>query len=97
MESEKKKVYKIVINGLAESVDLVKSLNSELKSLEKTIKNLSNSKIKIQSEVNVDKAKLEKKVVSGNEGDTSNRQQMLDKERELALQRQITQEIKANG
>ena len=97
MESEKKKVYKIVINGLAESVDLVKSLNSELKSLEKTIKNLSNSKIKIQSEVNVDKAKLEKKVVSGNEGDTSNRQQMLDKERELALQRQITQEIKATA
>lgn len=97
MESEKKKVYKIVINGLAESVDLVKSLNSELKSLEKTIKNLSNSKIKIQSEVNVDKAKLEKKVVSGNEGDTSNRQQMLDKEMELALQRQINAEIKATA
>jgi DNA repair exonuclease SbcCD ATPase subunit len=97
MEQNRKKVYTIQINGLKESVNLVESLNSELKSLEKTIKNLSNSKIKIQSEVNVDKAKLEKKVVSGNEGDTSNRQQMLDKERELALQRQITQEIKATA
>lgn len=97
MDSEKKKVYKIVINGLAESVDLVKSLNDQLKGVESVLKKIGTTKIKVQADVSTNAKDVEKKVVSGNEGDTSNRQQMLDKERELALQRQITQEIKATA
>ena len=39
---DKKKVYKIVINGPKEPVDLVKSLNEELNGLEATIKKIGN-------------------------------------------------------
>ena len=97
MDSEKKKVYKIVINGLAESVDLVKSLNDQLKGVESVLKKIGTTKIKVQADVSTNAKDVEKKVVSGNEGDTSNRKQMLDKERELALQRQINTEIKATA
>lgn len=89
--AEKKKVYKIVINGLSESVDLVKSLNEELNSLESTIKKIGNTKIKVQGEVAVPK---EKKIVSGNEADKDS---LVNREKELAIQKQINAEIKATG
>ena len=89
--AEKKKVYKIVINGLSESVDLVKSLNDELNSLESTIKKIGNTKIKVQGEVAVPK---EKKIVSGNETDKDS---LVNREKELAIQKQINAEIKATG
>lgn len=89
--AEKKKVYKIVINGLSESVDMVKSLNDELNSLESTIKKIGNTKIKVQGEVAVPK---EKKIVSGNEADKDS---LVNREKELAIQKQINAEIKATG
>lgn len=91
MEDNKKKVYSIVINGLKESVDLVKSLNDELSGLESTIKKIGNVKIKVQGEVSVPK---EKKVVSGNETDKGS---LVNREKELAIQKQLNAEIKATG
>lgn len=91
MADNKKKVYSIVINGLKESVDLVKSLNDELSGLESTIKKIGNVKIKVQGEVSVPK---EKKVVSGNETDKGS---LVSREKELAIQKQLNAEIKATG
>ena len=91
MADNKKKVYSIVINGLKESVDLVKSLNDELNGLESTIKKIGNVKIKVQGEASVPK---EKKVVSGNETDKDS---LVNREKELAIQKQLNAEIKATG
>lgn len=88
---DKKKVYKIVINGLSEAVNLTKSLNEQLSDLESTIKKIGNTKIKIQGEVSVPK---EKKVVSGNETDKDS---LVNREKELAIQKQLNAEIKATG
>ena len=88
---DKKKVYKIVINGLSEAVNLTKSLNEQLSDLESTIKKIGNTKIKIQGEVSVPK---EKKVVSGNETDKGS---LVSREKELAIQKQLNAEIKATG
>lgn len=88
---DKKKVYKIVINGLSEAVNLTKSLNEQLSDLESTIKKIGNVKIKVQGEVSVPK---EKKVVSGNETDKDS---LVNREKELAIQKQLNSEIKATG
>ena len=88
---DKKKVYKIVINGLSEAVNLTKSLNEQLSDLESTIKKIGNAKIKVQGEVSVPK---EKKVVSGNETDKDS---LVSREKELAIQKQLNAEIKATG
>ena len=88
---DKKKVYKIVINGLSEAVNLTKSLNEQLSDLESTLKKIGNTKIKVQGEVSVPN---EKKVVSGNE--TGN-DSLVNREKELAIQKQLNAEIKATG
>lgn len=88
---DKKKVYKIVINGLSEAVNLTRSLNEQLSDLESTIKKIGNTKIKVQGEVSVPK---EKKVVSGNETDNDS---LVNREKELAIQKQLNAEIKATG
>ena len=88
---DKKKVYKIVINGLSEAVNLTKSLNEQLSDLESTIKKIGNTKIKVQGEVSVPK---EKKVVSGNE---TGKDSLVSREKELAIQKQLNAEIKATG
>lgn len=90
---DKKKVYKIVINGLSEAVNLTKSLNEQLSDLESTIKKIGNVKIKIQGDVSVPVQK-EKKVVSGNETDNGS---LVNREKELAIQKQLNAEIKATG
>ena len=87
--AEKKKVYSLVINGLKESVDAVDSLNRQLDTLKSKIDALSKSKINIKVEGNVEQPKTQK--VSGNTTTT------VDKEKELAIQRQVTAEIKAQG
>lgn len=87
--AEKKKVYSIVINGLKESVDAVDSLNKQLDTLKTNIDVLSKSKINIKVDGNVEEPKTPK--VSGNTTTT------VDKEKELAIQKQITAEIKAQG
>ena len=92
--ADKKRVYSIVINGLQESLDMVESLNKQLKELDNTIKAVEKRTIKIKGEVEVDTEKT-KTVVSGksSSGGTTN----VDKEKELAIQKQITAEIKAQG
>ena len=97
--ADKKKVYSITINGLKESVDLAKSLNDQLATIESTLKKIGNTKIKVEGELDVNK-KAEKKIVSGaNTADTTtvNKDALVQKEKELAIQKQITAEIKATG
>ena len=97
--ADKKKVYSITINGLKESVDLAKSLNDQLANIESTLKKIGNTKIKVEGELDVNK-KAEKKIVSGaNTADTTtvNKDALVQKEKELAIQKQITAEIKATG
>lgn len=96
---DKKKVYSIVINGLKESVDFVKSLNDQLATIESTLKKIGNTKIKVEGELDVNK-KAEKKIVSGtNTADTTTvgKDALIQKEKELAIQKQISAEIKATG
>lgn len=87
--AEKKKVYSLVINGIRESVDAVDSLNRQLNTLKTNIDALSKSKINIKVEGNAEVPKTQK--VSGNTTTT------VDKEKELAIQKQVTAEIKAQG
>lgn len=97
--ADKKKVYSITINGLKESVDLAKSLNDQLANIESTLKKIGNTKIKVEGELDVNK-KAEKKIVSGaNTADstTVGKEDLVQKEKELAIQKQITAEIKATG
>ena len=97
--ADKKKVYSITINGLKESVDLAKSLNDQLANIESTLKKIGNTKIKVEGELDVNK-KAEKKIVSGaNTADstTVDKEALVQKEKELAIQKQITAEIKATG
>ena len=97
--ADKKKVYSITINGLKESVDLAKSLNDQLATIESTLKRISNTKIKVEGELDVNK-KAEKKIVSGaNTADTTtvDKDALVQKEKELAIQKQISAEIKATG
>ena len=88
--ADKKRVYSITINGLRESVDAVESLNRQLNTLKANINALSKSKINIKVEGNVEEPKTQK--VSGNTTTTT-----VDKEKELAIQKQVTAEIKAQG
>lgn len=89
-ETVKKKVYSIVINGLKESVDAVESLNKQLDNLDSRLKELSRQKINIKVDGNV--TEPEKVKVSSGSTNTT-----VDKEKELAIQKQITAEIKAQG
>lgn len=92
--ADKKRVFSIVINGLKESVSAVESLNSQLKELDKTIKAVEKRTIKIKGEIEVDTEKTKTVVSGGKSGESTTDK---DKEKELAIQRQITAEIKAQG
>ena len=97
--ADKKKVYSITINGLKESVDLAKSLNDQLATIESTLKKIGNTKIKVEGELDVNK-KAEKKIVSGTnttDSTTVDKEALVQKEKELAIQKQISAEIKATG
>lgn len=92
--ADKKKVYSIVINGLQESVDMAKSLNEQLKELDRSISKIQDRTIKIKGEVEVKTPTDAKTVVSGGSNTTSNEK---DSEKELAIQKQITAEIRAQA
>lgn len=91
---ERKKVFKITINGVSEAVDTVKSLNAQLKELEASISRIGERKIKVSAEVETPKAT--KSVVTGNNSASSD-SQLVEKERELAIQKQINAELKATA
>lgn len=94
--ADKRKVYTISINGLKESVDLVKSLNSELTELDSSLRKLKSQKINIEAKVDVDDTKT-KKIVSGNEGGLPVSMQLAAREKELELQKQLKTEVKATA
>ena len=94
--ADKKKVYSIVINGLQESVDMVESLNNQLKELDKTIKAVEKRTIKIKGEVEMADIPEQKVVVGGGStGSSAEKEKLSDKE--LAIQKQITAEKKAQA
>ena len=94
--ADKKKVFSIEINGLKESVDLVKSLNAELTDLDSSIRKLKSQKINIEAKVDVDDTKT-KKIVSGSEGGLPVSMQLAAREKELELQKQLKTEVKATA
>lgn len=94
--ADKKKVFSIEINGLKESVDLVKSLNAELTDLDSSLRKLKSQKINIEAKVDVDDTKA-KKIVSGSEGGLPVSMQLAAREKELELQKQVKTEVKATA
>ena len=85
--AKEKKVFSIVINGITESVDAVKSLNEQLRDAEGIIKNLSNAKIDVK--VSTGKATTEK--VGTGTSSTDNKVQ-LDIEKEKSKQIEMQNE-----
>lgn len=92
--ADKKKVYSIVINGLKESVDVVKSLKAELNELDEMINKLDGRKISVSGEI-TGLETPEKTVVSGGGSSSGEKEKLSDKE--LAIQKQITAEKKAQA
>ena len=93
--AEKKKVYSLTINGLKESLDAAKSLNEQLKEIDGLISTIGERTIKVKGEVNVTnlpESSGARTVVSGNGISTS-----VESEKNLAIQKQLTQEIKEQG
>lgn len=77
--ANEKKVFSIQINGIKESTDAIAFLNSQLKDLEKNIKDLEKKQIKIKSGTST----------SGS-GSKSNRSQLTEEQK---IQQQINKEI----
>lgn len=92
-----KKEFKIVINGLSESIDAVKSLNKELNTLDEKLKALQNAKINIKVQGNTPDTTKQK--VSGNTGaDTQQTEKQIQQQNALAkLQQQIAQQQAKNA
>lgn len=84
--AKEKKVFSIVINGITESVDAVKSLNEQLREAEGIIKNLSNAKIDVK--VSTGKATTTEKVGTGTSSTDSKVQLDIEKEKTKQVEMQ---------
>lgn len=84
--AKEKKVFSIVINGITESVDAVKSLNEQLRDAEGIIKNLSNAKIDVK--VSTGKATTTEKVGTGTSSTDSKVQLDIEKEKTKQIEMQ---------
>lgn len=94
--ADKKRVYSIVINGLKESVDLVDSLNNQLKELEKNINAVKDKTIKIKGEVEVTNMPEQKVVVGGGStGGSSEKNTSVEAQKTLEIEKQKLAAIKA--
>lgn len=97
--ADKKKVYSITINGIKESVELIKSLNEQMKSLDELIKKVDGSKITVSGEMDFKEG--EKTVVSGGKEKSdvsqSTKEERLEAEKLLAVKKQISAEEKAEA
>ena len=91
MANTTKKVFQIVINGLTESVDAVKSLNKELDSLGDKIKTLDKSTIKVKVEGNKENTSTRTKV-SGNTTVDAAEKQRIKNEQDILKYQQLTTE-----
>lgn len=84
--AKEKKVFSIVINGITESVDAVKSLNEQLRDAEGIIKNLSNAKIDVK--VSTGKPTTTEKVGTGTSSTDSKVQLDIEKEKTKQVEMQ---------
>ena len=84
--AKEKKIFSIVINGITESVDAVKSLNEQLREAEGIIKNLSNAKIDVK--VSTGKATTTEKVGTGTSSTDSKVQLDIEKEKTKQIEMQ---------
>lgn len=84
--AKEKKVFSIVINGITESVDAVKSLNEQLRNAEGIIKNLSNAKIDVK--VSTGKATTTEKVGTGTSSTDNKVQLDIEKEKTKQIEMQ---------
>lgn len=91
MANTTKKVFQIVINGLTESIDAVKSLNKELDSLGDKIKALDKSTIKVKVEGNKESTSTRTKV-SGNTNVDAAEKQRIKNEQDILRYQQLTTE-----
>lgn len=91
MANTTKKVFQIVINGLTESIDAVKSLNTELDSLGDKIKALDKSTIKVKVEGNKENTSTRTKV-SGNTTVDAAEKQRIKNEQDILKYQQLTTE-----
>ena len=91
MANTTKKVFQIVINGLTESIDAVKSLNKELDSLSDKIKALDKSTIKVKVEGNKENTSTRTKV-SGNTTVDAAEKQRIKNEQDILKYQQLTTE-----
>ena len=91
MANTTKKVFQIVINGLTECIDAVKSLNKELDSLGDKIKALDKSTIKVKVEGNKENASTKTKV-SGNTAVDAAEKQRIKNEQDILKYQQLTTE-----
>ena len=91
MANTTKKVFQIVINGLTESIDAVKSLNNELDTLGDKIKALDKSTIKVKVEGNKENASTRTKV-SGNTAVDAAEKQRIKNEQDILKYQQLTTE-----
>ena len=91
MANTTKKVFQIVINGLTESIDAVKSLNKELDSLGDKIKALDKSTIKVKVEGNKENTSTKTKV-SGNTAVDAAEKQRIKNEQDILKYQQLTTE-----
>lgn len=94
MANTTKKVFQIVINGLTESVDAVKTLNKELDNLSDKIKKLDKSTVKIKVDGGTDNTTKTK--VSGNSStlDAAQRLQVKNEMELIKLEQLRTEEGK---
>lgn len=91
MANTTKKVFQIVINGLTESIDAVKSLNKELDSLGDKINALDKSTIKVKVEGNKESTSTRTKV-SGNTTVDAAEKQRIKNEQDILKYQQLTTE-----
>ncbi len=84
--AKEKKVFSIVINGITESVDAVKSLNEQLRNAEGIIKNLSNAKIDVK--ISTGKATTTEKVGTGTSSTDNKVQLDIEKEKTKQIEMQ---------
>lgn len=84
--AKEKKVFSIVINGITESIDAVKSLNEQLREAEGIIKNLSNAKIDVK--VSTGKATTTEKVGTGTSSTDNKVQLDIEKEKTKQIEMQ---------
>jgi chromosome segregation ATPase len=88
-----KKIFQIEINGLTESVNAAKSLNSQLDGLEERINRLQNAKVEVKVSGNTNETTDTRATVSGNKGTTNASKRLTEEQR---LQNQIAKEQQRN-